>query len=166
MKALTLTQPWATLIAVGAKKIETRSWGTSHRGRIAIHAAKGFASIGGKSGFAQQCEVPSFRYGLVTANKPLPLGAFVATADLVDIKMIDMKLRASVLARPTPEIEFGDYGSGRFAWYLENIKALTTPIPCVGHLGLWDVPDGLLDTDVCKRCGASCYGSLCTECLR
>ena len=45
MKALTLTQPWATLIAVGAKRIETRSWGTSYRGRIAIHAAKGFASI-------------------------------------------------------------------------------------------------------------------------
>ena len=42
MKALTLTQPWATLVAIGAKRIETRSWRTSYRGPLAIHAAKGF----------------------------------------------------------------------------------------------------------------------------
>src|SRR3954451_22243677 len=40
--ALTLTQPWATLVAIGAKQIETRSWGTSYRGWLAIHAAKGY----------------------------------------------------------------------------------------------------------------------------
>ena len=40
MKALTLYQPWATLIAIGAKKIETRSWGTNYRGPLAIHAGK------------------------------------------------------------------------------------------------------------------------------
>ena len=39
MKALTLHQPWASLIAIGAKKIETRSWATSYRGPLAIHAA-------------------------------------------------------------------------------------------------------------------------------
>lgn len=42
MKAITLTQPWASLVACGAKKIETRSWRTHHRGWIAIHAAKGW----------------------------------------------------------------------------------------------------------------------------
>ena len=42
MKALTLTQPWATLVAISAKKIETRSWCTHYRGPLAIHAAKGF----------------------------------------------------------------------------------------------------------------------------
>ena len=42
MKALTLTQPWATLVAVGENSIETRSWGTSYRGPLAIHSAKGF----------------------------------------------------------------------------------------------------------------------------
>lgn len=39
MPVLTLWQPWASLIALGAKTIETRGWSTSHRGRIAIHAA-------------------------------------------------------------------------------------------------------------------------------
>lgn len=42
MKGLTLTQPWATLVAIGAKRVETRSWSTNYRGPIAIHAAKGF----------------------------------------------------------------------------------------------------------------------------
>jgi activating signal cointegrator 1 len=42
MKAITLTQPWATLVAIGAKRIETRSWPTNYRGPLAIHAAKGF----------------------------------------------------------------------------------------------------------------------------
>ena len=42
MKALTLTQPWASLVAIGAKRIETRSWSTPYRGLLAIHAAKGF----------------------------------------------------------------------------------------------------------------------------
>lgn len=41
MKALTLRQPWASLVANGVKTIETRSWATKHRGRIAIHAGKG-----------------------------------------------------------------------------------------------------------------------------
>lgn len=42
IRGLSLTQPWATLVAIDAKKVETRSWGTRYRGRVAIHAAKGF----------------------------------------------------------------------------------------------------------------------------
>lgn len=40
MKAITLWQPWASLLAIGAKQHETRSWKTSYRGPVAIHAAK------------------------------------------------------------------------------------------------------------------------------
>ena len=43
MKAITLHQPWATLIADGAKTIETRSWRppqTLIGQRIVIHAGK------------------------------------------------------------------------------------------------------------------------------
>jgi len=40
MKAISLWQPWATLISIGAKRIETRSWETLYRGSIVIHAAK------------------------------------------------------------------------------------------------------------------------------
>ena len=40
MKAITIIQPWATLIALGEKQFETRSWFTKHRGELAIHAGK------------------------------------------------------------------------------------------------------------------------------
>lgn len=40
MKAITIKQPWATLIALGEKRFETRSWQTKYRGPIAIHAGK------------------------------------------------------------------------------------------------------------------------------
>ena len=47
MKALTIMQPWASLIACGAKTIETRSWPTKYRGPIAIHA-----------GMKDPCKIP------------------------------------------------------------------------------------------------------------
>jgi hypothetical protein len=39
MKAISLSQPWASAIALDLKSIETRSWQTKYRGRIAIHAS-------------------------------------------------------------------------------------------------------------------------------
>lgn len=42
MKAITLTEPWASLFALGCKTIETRDWATRERGWFAIHSAKGF----------------------------------------------------------------------------------------------------------------------------
>ncbi len=157
MKALTLTQPWATLVACGAKRIETRSWATDFRGRIAIHAAKGLSPIGGKRGLYEICcEAPfrdviadafkSTREEAFDAARELPLGAIVATADLVDVRRIDMKLRAQVQAQTiTPfEIDFGDYTSGRYAWFLENVNTLAEPIYCNGALSLWDVPPEIM----------------------
>lgn len=155
MKALTLTQPWATLIACGAKRIETRSWGTDYRGPLAIHAAKGLGPVGGKSGLADQCAVPAFesaltewfhRFGAMRsaerAGWVMPLGAIVATATLASVRRIDPKLRAEVLSQTvTPnEIEFGDYTTGRYAWFLENVQHLEHPIECKGALSLWDLP--------------------------
>jgi hypothetical protein len=40
IKCISLWQPWASLVAVGAKRIETRGWATAYRGRLGIHAAK------------------------------------------------------------------------------------------------------------------------------
>jgi hypothetical protein len=43
MKALSIKQPWASLIAHGIKDIENRTWKTNFRGRIYIHASAKFA---------------------------------------------------------------------------------------------------------------------------
>lgn len=39
MKVLSLTEPYATLIKMGMKTIETRSWKTNYRGELYIHAS-------------------------------------------------------------------------------------------------------------------------------
>ncbi|MCP4687042.1 MAG: ASCH domain-containing protein, partial [Desulfobacterales bacterium] len=46
MKALSIRQPWAWLIANGYKDIENRSWRTSFRGEFLIHAGKKFDGAG------------------------------------------------------------------------------------------------------------------------
>ena len=43
MKALTIKQPWASLIASGIKDIENRTWKTHYRGKIYIHASSHYA---------------------------------------------------------------------------------------------------------------------------
>lgn len=89
MRALSLWQPWASLIAVGAKTIETRSWGTKYRGPLAIHAAKTLEGISMVNA-GRMCREDDAAIAAalsahgVTVWGDLPLGAVVAVADLVD----------------------------------------------------------------------------------
>jgi activating signal cointegrator 1 len=165
MKALTLTQPWATLVAIGAKRIETRSWSVKYRGPLAIHAAKGFPTWA-----MNTCLYDPFIGALRAAglfpdcfplDKPfdlravLPLGAIVATCELVDCQMIGVLPDGTPVymaydefppvldAVQEPERSFGDYTPGRFAWLLGDIKALPEPIPAKGALGLWNYEGAL-----------------------
>ena len=39
MKAISIKQPWASLIAHGIKDIENRTWATKYRGKVLIHAS-------------------------------------------------------------------------------------------------------------------------------
>ena len=40
MKAISLRQPWAWLVVNGHKNVENRTWATSFRGPVLIHAAR------------------------------------------------------------------------------------------------------------------------------
>lgn len=166
MKALTLTQPWATLVAIGAKRIETRSWSTSYRGPIAIHAAKGFPRED-----RQECFRSPFREALLGGQirtvALLPRGAVVATARLVDVlpivgsqlprgvkcvglddegivrgwapsEMAGQPMHVGEIQEVEHEAAFGDYTPGRFGWLLADVVKLPEPIPARGSLGLWD----------------------------
>lgn len=132
IKVITLTQPWATLVAIGAKQFETRSWQTSYRGKLAIHAAKGW-----KREDIELCLEEPFKSALIKAGVSkigdLPRGAIIAVCDLTAIYPTDSKMPPA-----EPERSFGDYSSGRFAWQLENVQRLTKIIPARGHLSLWD----------------------------
>ena len=129
MRALTLHQPWATLIAIGAKTIETRSWATAYRGPLAIHAGK-------SKEWLELCHTEPFTTKLLMAGirfiGELPLGAIVCT----------VRLAACIPTNEaqTTELEraFGDHGPNRFAWFLEDLYRFETPIPTRGYRNLWE----------------------------
>jgi activating signal cointegrator 1 len=142
-KVLTLTQPWATLVALGAKKIETRSWATSYRGPLAIHAAKGLGS-GGEQGLMELCRTEPFRSVLLDAGylgtPVLPRGAIVAVCELIGcVPTIGTGPKGTDWINDLSDQEraFGDYTPGRYALPLDNVRALPEPIPARGALGLW-----------------------------
>ncbi len=145
MKALSLMQPWASLIVTGAKKIETRSWATKYRGLLAIHASKKW-----NPDQASKLSIWQFQGGLAPlVGKPLdltgsswsgvmdydlPRGAILATCELVDCIPTD-DLTQKQIGTDAP---FGDFSLGRYAWILENVKPLEVPVPAKGALSLWD----------------------------
>lgn len=173
MRGITLTQPYATLVAVGAKAIETRSWATSFRGPIAIHAAQGLGPVGGKLGLQALCADSPFREVIAPLVHEvhqtragerfpswdlmrLPFGAIVAVAELVSCVPVESARfvgsasdgwshERTGLSWPLTDQEraFGDYSPNRYAWLLADIRRLPTPIPYRGALGLWRVPDEL-----------------------
>lgn len=129
MKALSLWQPWASAMAIGLKRIETRHWRTNYRGLLAIHASKRWqreerewATELAKLHDAPQLACP-------------PLGAIVATGVLVDIRRTENVLSA---ISETEEM-FGNYAPGRFAWIFEDIRPLAVPFPCKGAQGFFEV---------------------------
>jgi len=128
--ALSLTQPWASAMALGLKRIETRSWSTALRGPIAIHASKGFP-VWAKE-FAM-FEVASY---LNHAPEWYPRGAIVAVGILTDVVRTET-LRLQIMER---EEFFGDYTAGRFGWIFEDIRPLRQPVPATGRLGIWTMP--------------------------
>lgn len=140
MKALSLWQPWATLMALGSKRIETRSWSTKYRGPLAIHAAKRFTRTE-----RELCGLEPFA-GVLSAGgyddlDDLPLGALVAVVDLVDIVPTDPTLFGAIRTElGEHELSFGNYGPGRFAWKTENCRRLDDPVPWRGAQGLFWVP--------------------------
>lgn len=151
MPALTLTQPWASLMAIGAKRIETRNWSTNYRGLMAIHAAKGFPREARE--FCQG-DVPYFHltetFGWEVED--LPLGAIVAVGELVDCRLTTGMTLADVVQHldgvyeaAQDEMELGDYSPGRFAWLFRNVVSVDPPISCRGALGLWAPPVEVLD---------------------
>ncbi len=168
MKAITVWQPWATLLACGAKKYETRSWPTKYRGPIAIHAAKknpmSLKDILYGDTAMKMHYILAREFGSSQGDwDDLPLGAIIATAELancwyivahpgtnVDIaKHIPIGVESMSTDKHAPdfadyfvpteqEIIFGDWTPGRYAWEIANVKMLPDPISVKGMQGLWN----------------------------
>lgn len=130
MKAITLHQPWATLIALGLKHYETRSWPTTYRGNLAIHA--------GKTVIFDRQAMPLVAAALAAHGihdaKQLPLGGVVCICKLKNVYHTEA-VRPYLSA---DELAFGDFSDGRAAWDLEIVTVFSQPIRASGKQGLWD----------------------------
>lgn len=134
IKALTIWQPWASLLVDGPKKYETRSWATSYRGPIAIHAAKRVPSLTKKI-------IPPLVLEHIMRHlggrllEELPTGSIIGTADLVACHPIDDVFLSSLCEG---EERLGDYTIGRYAWEFKNMRALEEPILARGGQRIWN----------------------------
>lgn len=163
MKIISILQPWATLIAIGAKKIETRSWDTKYRGPLGIHASKKMTREQ-----KELCQAEPFLQAL-SGIEELPLGAIIGVANLDSTFPTEefpqtMAKRAKEYGPTTmhalvygmAENKFGDYTPGRYGWNLMDAKPLTHIIEVGGSLGLWDFR-------MCRECG--CWDNDCRGCI-
>lgn len=119
MKALTICQPYAHLIAVGDKRVENRTWPTKYRGPLAIHAGKSRSWLHG------QYRAPEMVFGAV-----------VATATLIDCVHIDW-IDDGDLDDSMPWLRDHEHTEGPWCWVLDNVVKLFEPVTCTGRQGLW-----------------------------
>ncbi|WP_200819447.1 DNA N-6-adenine-methyltransferase [Tolypothrix sp. NIES-4075] len=129
LKAISLWQPWASLIPLGLKHYETRSWKTNYRGKLLICSTavnskqhKEYLKI------CDQLQLPPW--------SDFPHGCAIALCDLVDC--IEMT-QSFIAQQSATEILCGDWQVGRYAWKLENIHALTEPFAVKGKQGLFSI---------------------------
>lgn len=146
LRAISLTQPWASLMAIGVKRNETRSWANNYKGDIAICATKEF----------WRDRVPDYASNALVwlwvhrdkfppANdvqelyNHLPFGKVVCVVEKTgcistnDDNGDDRSLNAM-------ELELGDYSRNRFYYPTQNCRRLTTPIAVRGAQGLFSLP--------------------------
>jgi len=129
MKALTISQPFATLIASGEKWVENRRWYTTYRGPLAIHAGKGLQCL-------DREEI-----------KDYPTGCIIATATLAGCVVRELLQKKWRYEKTRHELVPGcnvtwmqvmehPYTEGPFCWILENVQQID-PVPIKGQQGLW-----------------------------
>ena len=119
MKAISIRQPWASLIARGIKTIELRSWTTRYRGRLLVCASKG---------------------DVILPEGTAPGGVALCTTELYDIrKTCPDDLVPS--AMPDDAV-FADIKNS-YAWLLRNTQEII-PFPVKGKLSLFEVEDSFI----------------------
>lgn len=121
MKALTVKQPWASLIVNNYKTYEFRSWKTNYRGKILIHAG---------------LSIEKNILNKINYNLDYIKGAIIGEADITDCILVDKNFDEEL--RKNDSIVYGNDHIGNYAWKLENIKKYDEPIYVKGKLGLWN----------------------------
>lgn len=135
MKALTVCQPYASMIArmaagvVGEKRVENRRWATTHRGPLVIHA-----------GLSRRW------FSVPVVDELLPRGCLLCVVRLVDCVWYSRGDGADEAPLPTRYrwLRRDNHAQGPCCWVLEPIGALITAPRWRGQLHLFDVPDNVV----------------------
>lgn len=138
MKALSIKQPWASLIAHGIKNIENRTWKTNFRGTIFIHASASKIKIPISSLLSdeQYNEVPDW-----IVDVDYPYSAIIGEVDIVDCVINHPSIWAEKTEILSHDKEFGypNYGKPIYNWVLVNPVLYDEPILNVkGKLSFWE----------------------------
>lgn len=145
MKAISICQPWAWAITHGPKRVENRTWSTSYRGPLLIHASKSRRYWTDHT--IQQLE----RMGLKVPHVDrVAHGALVGYTQLFSCCHVRV-LQGRACWDNNPFVE------GPYCLQLGSVFILPEPIPWRGNRGLFDVPDDTitLTNVVCRVCGCT-----------
>ena len=126
--AISIRQPWATLIVLGLKSVEIRSWSTNFRGRLFLHASKQIDSMALK------------RFPLDN----LQLGCLVGTAELARIEPMTRELWDELADE---HLDLGPFREGLFAWHFTSPGPLHKPMQFRGKPGIFPVSFEIFQTD-------------------
>jgi hypothetical protein len=142
MKALSIRQPWASMILHYGKDIENRTWPTNVRGRVLIHASKGMT-------FDEWSDAWDFAVFRGVAREPMnDPEVFLRGGIVGSVEIVDCVTRSE-----------SAWFEGPFGFVLRN--PVTLPFyPFRGALGFFDVS---LPLRVCRVCG--CWEGDCRQCI-
>lgn len=116
MRALSVRQPWATLIQRGWKTVEVRSWSTRYRGPLLIVSARAVSRHPAAGDWQ---------------GTDWPRGVTLCVVDLVDV-VEGMSEHAVDAGGVDP--------TGQWSWVLRRVRSVDR-VPARGRLGLWDYAD-------------------------
>jgi len=148
MKALSIKQPWASLIAHGIKDIENRTWRTKFRGKIYIHASA--KSAGNTAYLLNKEQNNNFAFNTEnykTFESNLPYSAIIGEVDIVDC----------VINHPSVWAEKSDLSEGAvfkpiYNWVLANPVLYDKPILNVKRkLSFWDPDNDIVECIGCSQ---------------
>ena len=148
MKALSLWQPWATLMAIEAKRNETRGWRWAYVGDVAICAAAKKLGQNIPEDWIPALRrlyefkdtiTPGFRGDVRDLYYSLPFGQVVCVVEKFACRSTTDDNGDDRSLTPL-ELDLGDYGPYRFYFPTRNCRRLKTPVPVFGRQGPFELP--------------------------
>ena len=155
MKAISIKQPWASLIVEGVKDIENRTWPTKFRGRVLIHASAKSVNLG------IYYDAPFTRTQWAAMNiderinskckgnslKFLPKSVIIGSVEIVDCVINHDSIWAEPAYKTIEDARFGSDAKPIYNWVLANPIKFPEPIPAKGKLSFWDYPNILAGSE-------------------